>query len=303
MINHYKYTGRNNLTSMLSEDDGNTWPYTLLFDSRDRVSYPEATEGDDGWIYITYDSDRGCSEMCLENAQKCAREILLTKIHEEDIIAGEIKNPESFTQRIVSKLGEYIGKADYFGGLERRNAQQLADEIMRYDDPEDIIAEVFGFFPISCQKIQSVDIRKMDKLIDNIKTDIGSRRENLVELINLLNCAELSVRVPQDEPIVERVIDYVKDHLSEDIDVSQLAQQANISVYYLCHLFKKCTKLSIFEYRNACRFLKAKRLLAKTDTKVSEIALQCGFSSYSFFTKKFREQEKLSPMQYRNLHR
>ncbi len=44
---------------MLSEDDGATWKYSLMIDERDDVSYPDAKEADDGYIYITYDRERG----------------------------------------------------------------------------------------------------------------------------------------------------------------------------------------------------------------------------------------------------
>ena len=52
------WKGRCNLTAMLSEDDGATWPYTLLLDERDEVSYPDAREAEDGYIYVTYDYQR-----------------------------------------------------------------------------------------------------------------------------------------------------------------------------------------------------------------------------------------------------
>jgi len=44
LINHYDYKGRNNLYAMLSEDDGVTFPYKLLLDGRNFVSYPDAKE-------------------------------------------------------------------------------------------------------------------------------------------------------------------------------------------------------------------------------------------------------------------
>lgn len=49
------WKGRSHLTAMLSEDDGETWPYTLLLDERNEVSYPDAKEADNGYIYVTRD--------------------------------------------------------------------------------------------------------------------------------------------------------------------------------------------------------------------------------------------------------
>ena len=45
-----KWKGRSHLSALLSEDDGQTWPYSLLLDERNEVSYPDAKEADDGFI-------------------------------------------------------------------------------------------------------------------------------------------------------------------------------------------------------------------------------------------------------------
>ena len=103
LVNHYKFTERNNMTALLSEDDGKTFPYSLLLDERSLVSYPDAVEGDDGYIYITYDRERGSFTHCLEEAYEQAREILTARITEEDIISGTL-HEGSYIKNIASKL-------------------------------------------------------------------------------------------------------------------------------------------------------------------------------------------------------
>ena len=95
------------MTALLSEDDGKTWPYSLLLDERDQVSYPDAMEAEDGFIYIVYDRERGCFKESLVEACADAREILMAKITEKDILAGQLTDEGSFLQGIISKLGEY----------------------------------------------------------------------------------------------------------------------------------------------------------------------------------------------------
>ena len=109
MINHHEFTYRNNLTALLSEDDGKTWTKTLLLDERNEVSYPDVSLHN-GFIYITYDRERGALKKSLNEAYECAREILTAKITEEDIIAGKLVNKDSYLKRVISKLGEYKGK-------------------------------------------------------------------------------------------------------------------------------------------------------------------------------------------------
>lgn len=108
LVNHYDFDGRNNLTALLSEDEGKTWPYKLLFDGRMNVSYPDAVEADDGYIYITYDRERGGFGKSLEGVLSAAREILYARVTEDDILAGKLISEGSRLGCIISKLGEYV---------------------------------------------------------------------------------------------------------------------------------------------------------------------------------------------------
>ena len=111
LINHVGFSGRSHLTALLSEDDGKTFPYRLLLDERKHVSYPDAAQDPaSGDLYITYDRERGCFKSSLEQAQRDAREILLARITEEDIMAGELVSAGSFLARVVNKLSEYKGE-------------------------------------------------------------------------------------------------------------------------------------------------------------------------------------------------
>jgi hypothetical protein len=93
LVNHVKFKGRNNLTAMLSDDDGATWNTGILLDGRNDVSYPDACEGPDGFIYIIYDYNRTKD-----------KEILVAKLREEDIDSGRLVSEGS-------KLGIVVNKA------------------------------------------------------------------------------------------------------------------------------------------------------------------------------------------------
>jgi len=93
MINHYNFVGRNNMTAMLSDDDGLTWSHTLLLDERSGVSYPDAVETEDGFIYVIYDYLRYGPD----------RAILMAKITEGDILAGSLVNNGSYLKKVIHK--------------------------------------------------------------------------------------------------------------------------------------------------------------------------------------------------------
>ena len=97
LVNHYKFTGRNNLTAMISKDDGNTWEGYLTIDERNAVSYPNATQDADGTIYIVYDRERGGDG---------AKEILMATLTEKDILAGKCISEKGKLKTIVNKAGK-----------------------------------------------------------------------------------------------------------------------------------------------------------------------------------------------------
>lgn len=110
MCNHKDTDTRNNLAAFLSEDDGKTWKYSMMIDTRKNVSYPDVGIAEDGTIYMVYDRERGSFLRSEEECAACAREILLCRFTEEDIIAGKCVTPGSFLSRVISKLGKYEGK-------------------------------------------------------------------------------------------------------------------------------------------------------------------------------------------------
>lgn len=100
LVNHRHFTGRNNLTAMISDDEGKTWSEGLLLDERKQVSYPDVKQAADGKIYIVYDRERGAHYHANVDYTNAAREILMAVVTEEDIrrgTGGSLKN-------VVSKL-------------------------------------------------------------------------------------------------------------------------------------------------------------------------------------------------------
>ncbi len=81
---------RTNMTAFLSEDGGKTWPYKLLLDKRKKVSYPDASQSNDGYIHVTHDRDRFG-----------ARDILYLRFTEDDIRQGNEDN--IFRKRVNPK--------------------------------------------------------------------------------------------------------------------------------------------------------------------------------------------------------
>lgn len=302
LINHYNFSGRNNLTVMLSDDDGATWPHKLLLDARSDIAYPDAAEHD-GFIYIVYDRERGDEKRSLDDVYADAREILMAKITEEDIIAGKPLNKESRLRITVNRLGEYHGdEPNPFFEIERCSSDaEAAKMLAEHFDKAEIPAKLFDTFSIKCNSMHRVDTERLDRLIEEYERADGISTELIGQMIATIRPSDGTQA--DTTPIINRIKAVIEEHISEDISANEVSDIVGISRYYMTHLFKKSTGTTITDFKNELRLTKAKKMLIGSNAKISDIAYACGFASSSYFSKKFAESESVSPNRYRKLHR
>ncbi len=93
-------------------------------------------------------------------------------------------------------------------------------------------------------------------------------------------------------------IDYIEDHIGEDLTVSQIAGRAGFSSFYFCRLFNVYVGLTVMEYVRRRRLSRAASLLIGGG-RILDIALDCGFETHGGFSKAFRREFGCSPEQYR----
>jgi hypothetical protein len=106
---------RANLTALLSENEGQTWPHKLVLDERRTVSYPDGVEGTDGFVYVAYDRGR---------YSKDEQEILFAKFTEADVRAGKLVDSSSRLKQTINRL------ADFGGGVHETREPQLMREAL-----------------------------------------------------------------------------------------------------------------------------------------------------------------------------
>jgi AraC family transcriptional regulator len=92
---------------------------------------------------------------------------------------------------------------------------------------------------------------------------------------------------------------YIEDHLAEPISLATLAQLAGLSPYYFCRAFKQSVGVPPHRYHNQRRMERAKLLLAKPASSVTDIGLTVGYSETSSFTAAFHKTTGLTPTAYR----
>ncbi|MGI6151590.1 MAG: helix-turn-helix transcriptional regulator [Christensenellales bacterium] len=99
--------------------------------------------------------------------------------------------------------------------------------------------------------------------------------------------------------VVQTALYYIKHYFKSNISLSDIAKYAEITPSYLSTLFKREVGIPISEYMMRQRIEEAKKLLAQSEKKVSQIALEVGFHDIKYFGRAFREKVSMCPVEYR----
>jgi AraC family transcriptional regulator len=96
-----------------------------------------------------------------------------------------------------------------------------------------------------------------------------------------------------------QVLEYINEHLNQDIKLADLAQLLGMSQFHFSHLFKQSIGMAPYQYLLQQRVERAKQLLKQTDRSIMDIAFLCGFNSHSHLSKQFRQLTGMTPIAYR----
>ena len=96
---------------------------------------------------------------------------------------------------------------------------------------------------------------------------------------------------------------YIHKNYEEKLTLEQIAEAANISKRECLRCFRETLHMTPFHYLMEYRVRKASECLRNSNTSISEIGYQCGFSSTSYFTKLFRQLRGITPSEYRKKSR
>jgi len=98
---------------------------------------------------------------------------------------------------------------------------------------------------------------------------------------------------------VRRLLDYIEQHLADDLSLEAMAAEVELSPFYVARAFRAAMGQSPHRYVVARRIELAKRLLSDTAMPIAGIALAAGFSSQSHLSAWFRRVVGVSPAAYR----
>lgn len=140
-----------------------------------------------------------------------------------------------------------------------------------------------------------------------------SKMDELTEAVQAMT-ALLDAMPPAQEPsaeepaenveagsfIVRSALDYMRNHCTEHISLSDVAEGVYVSQWHLSKLINKHTNQSFFDLLGSMRIEKAKQLLQDPAMRIHEVAEQVGYSDVAHFSKSFKKLTGKTPGEYRD---
>ncbi|TLS50043.1 helix-turn-helix transcriptional regulator [Paenibacillus antri] len=153
--------------------------------------------------------------------------------------------------------------------------------------------------------LERIGLPRLDEILANSADKISrcvtvaELERQLLEWVTLTAHAVQEKKAEPKDAVTSFVIDYVQNHMAEEIYLDALAEKLNLSSGYLSSYFKEKTGTNIVEYVNETRIRKAAELLLDTRMKVQEVAEAVGYRNITSFNRMFKKYTGLRPSDYR----
>ena len=170
-------------------------------------------------------------------------------------------------------------------------------------------------FPVINKKISLptfLDGKKQKRIIDLAREihDIHEGRDPLFELSAKARLLEIwrllflmgeKSTAAADDGIekMKTAMEYIRTEYAAPLTLADMAGKVGLNRDYFCRFFSSVMHITPFTYLLRVRIDNACRLLRK-QLPVSEVAEKCGFNSFSYFSKRFKELIGCTPIEYKN---
>ena len=99
---------------------------------------------------------------------------------------------------------------------------------------------------------------------------------------------------------INAVVEYINNHLDEEMDLKRLAEISNFSTFHFHRIFKAFQHETLAAYITRIRVETAARLLRYTELPIETVAYNVGYEVPSSLSKAFKQVYDISPITYRN---
>lgn len=157
---------------------------------------------------------------------------------------------------------------------------------------------------ISAVAMSSVDTNQREvgycaaTVLDNLLNGGKTPPRRLVPPTGVVTRASTDVKVSTD-PLVRPALTYIREHCTESITVTAVANHLDVSRRTLQNRMKRAIGQTPKQAISLERLRTAKKLLAETNGTVQQVSLSCGFNEQAHFSRFFKDQTGERPGEYR----
>lgn len=150
-----------------------------------------------------------------------------------------------------------------------------------------------------------------ETLVKRIMEEFESKKTGKDELIKECVSALLSIFArayfeqraealisEENRLLVMHSIEYIKNHLDEDITLSEIVRRSAMSKTSFCSIFNSIVGMPFKEYLNRLRIERAAKLIASGE-KICVVGNCCGYSEFSTFYRNFKKYMGVSPSEFK----
>lgn len=94
---------------------------------------------------------------------------------------------------------------------------------------------------------------------------------------------------------IRDALGYIESHLTEELDIGEIAAQAYVSPFHFQRIFSALCGFTVGEYIRSRRLSEAAAVIARTEERLIDVALRYGYESQDSFTRAFRKFHGVSP--------
>ena len=177
-------------------------------------------------------------------------------------------------------------------------------------------ASTKGYEVQSCILFRNAVNKTIQKLLDAYPynnyiylsqlNDICPENEkNKQVLQNILNCVLIELfdtlkKYNTKNAHVMKALNYINDNITEPLTLNSVSKKLCFTREYTARLFKREVGMTVTEYINKQKLSFARNMLSNNAISLQDISNKLGYENYNYFSRIFKENFGISPLQMRN---
>lgn len=227
----------------------------------------------------------------------------------EDIIdqgrVDELKfNTFEYPDFLENKIRKEIINGDYEKAQDTCN--HFKEKVIDSQGNPELIREFTARFASGIYAVSKEYGNRREVLFHHIVNDIIESKSKVDLLHNYEKVVKCLVYENDEKPdidnhIVQKVINYIREHFQEDITLTEVANLVGVTPEYLSKLFNQIIHVNFIAFLRDYRISEAKRMLLTGKYQVKEVANHVGFNDTKYFNKVFKSVCGVSPSEFKKV--